>query len=123
MLEPSLWWYGGPLNRAALDGRGGEVGTQKVVYQKWPNQVFPGVNLVLSHDDHWGGTLNAPTNVERVREVGGGGAPATPGYLQHPCPSKTRRWFRQFLVIYHCLDKGRGRGGSLVGHGTWAGSH
>ena len=27
---------------------------------------------------------------------------------QHPCPSNTRRWFRQFLVIYRCLDKGGG---------------
>ena len=27
---------------------------------------------------------------------------------QHPCPSNTRRCFRQFLVIYHCLDKGGG---------------
>ena len=25
---------------------------------------------------------------------------------QHSCPSKTRRWFHQFLVIYRCLDKG-----------------
>ena len=23
-----------------------------------------------------------------------------------PCPSRTRRWFRRFLVIYHCVDKG-----------------
>ena len=29
---------------------------------------------------------------------------------QHPCPSNTRRWFRQFVVIYCCLDK-RGGGG------------
>ena len=30
---------------------------------------------------------------------------------QHPCPSNPRRWFRQFLVIYCCLDKrGGGRG-------------
>ena len=27
---------------------------------------------------------------------------------QHPCPSNTRHWFRQFLVISHCLDKGMG---------------
>ena len=25
---------------------------------------------------------------------------------QCPCPSHTRRWFRQFLIMYHCLHKG-----------------
>ena len=29
---------------------------------------------------------------------------------QHPCTSDTGRWFRQFLVIYRCLDKGGGGG-------------
>ena len=29
---------------------------------------------------------------------------------QRPCPSNTGRWFRQFLVVYHYLDKGRGGG-------------
>ena len=29
---------------------------------------------------------------------------------QRPCLSNTGCWFRQFLVIYRCLDKG-GRGG------------
>ena len=29
---------------------------------------------------------------------------------QHPCPSNNRRWFRQFLVIYRCLDKAGGGG-------------
>ena len=28
--------------------------------------------------------------------------------LRRPCPGNTRRWFRQFLVIYRCLDKGVG---------------
>ena len=32
--------------------------------------------------------------------------------MKHPCPSNTRHWLRQFLVIYHCLDKG--------GAGLWA---
>ena len=27
------------------------------------------------------------------------------GAKQHLCPSRTRYWFRQFLVIYRCLDK------------------
>ena len=30
---------------------------------------------------------------------------------QHPCPSYTGGWFRQFLVIYRCLGKGGGGGG------------
>ena len=33
-------------------GRGAE--TQKFVYQKWPDQIFPIVNLVVSHDGHFG---------------------------------------------------------------------
>ena len=35
---------------------------------------------------------------------------------QRPCPGNTRRWFRQFLAIYHRMDKGRGRGGRRVIH-------
>ena len=30
---------------------------------------------------------------------------------QPSCPSNTRRWLRQFLVIYRCLDRGGGGGG------------
>ena len=29
---------------------------------------------------------------------------------QHPCPSNARHWFRQFQVIYGCLDNGGGGG-------------
>ena len=29
-------------------------GTQKVVYQKWPNQIFPIVNFVFSHNGQLG---------------------------------------------------------------------
>ena len=29
-------------------------------------------------------------------------------HKQRPCPRNTRRWFRQFLVIYRCLAKGEG---------------
>ena len=31
---------------------------------------------------------------------------------QNSCPSNTRRWFHQFLVIHRCLDQGGG--GSLI---------
>ena len=33
-------------------GRGS--GTQKIVYQNWPNQISPIVNFVFSHDGHFG---------------------------------------------------------------------
>ena len=29
-------------------------GTQKFVYQKWPNKIFPIANYVFSHDGHFG---------------------------------------------------------------------
>ena len=39
-------------------GGGGEGGrgfwTQNLVYQKWPDQIFPVVNFVSSRDDHFG---------------------------------------------------------------------
>ena len=35
---------------------------------------------------------------------------------QPPCPSNTRHWFRQFLVIYHCLNKGGGVRGTTGNH-------
>ena len=41
-----------------LLSRGGEGGrgfwTQNLVYQKWPDQIFPIVNFVFSHYDHFG---------------------------------------------------------------------
>ena len=41
--------------REVLEGgvRGGS-GTQKFVYQKWPDKIFPMVHFVFSHDDHFG---------------------------------------------------------------------
>ena len=35
-------------------GGGGGSGTQKFVYQKWPDQNFPIVNFRFSHDGHFG---------------------------------------------------------------------
>ena len=32
----------------------GRSGTQKFVYQKWPDQIFPVVNFVFSHDGVFG---------------------------------------------------------------------
>ena len=42
-------------------GGGGGLGPKMLVYQKWPNQIFPLVNLNFYHDGHVG--------------LGGGGAP------------------------------------------------
>ena len=36
-----------------MEGGGGS-GTQKCVYQKWPDQLFPIVNCVFPHDGHFG---------------------------------------------------------------------
>ena len=35
-------------------GGGGGSETQKCVYQKWPDQIFPMINFVLSRDGHFG---------------------------------------------------------------------
>ena len=35
-------------------GEGGGPGIQQFVYQKWPDQILPMVNFVLSHDGHFG---------------------------------------------------------------------
>ena len=32
----------------------GGSGTQKFVYQKWPHQIFPIGNVVISDDGHFG---------------------------------------------------------------------
>ena len=36
----------------------------------------------------------------------GNSGPCSAAHKQRPCLSNARRWFRQFLVIYRCLDKG-----------------
>ena len=40
------------LSRGGDGGRG--FWTQNLVYQKWPDQIFPIVNFVFSHDGHFG---------------------------------------------------------------------
>ena len=54
-------------------GRGRGLGTQKFVYQKWPDQIFPIRNFVCSHDGHFG--LRGRLQINRVPESarGGGG--------------------------------------------------
>ena len=55
--------------------RGGRGG-QNSVYQKWPNKIFPVVNFVFSHDDHFG--------LEGGSRRGGGAAP--PPRPSSACP-------------------------------------
>ena len=46
---------GGGGGQGFIRRGGGEgSGTQKFVCQKWPNQIFPTVNFVVSHDGHFG---------------------------------------------------------------------
>ena len=58
--KPLIWARrgGGGGGRASFEHRGGEGGrgfrTQNLVYQKWPDQIFPIVNFVFSHDGHFG---------------------------------------------------------------------
>ena len=58
-----------------MGGGGGGSGTQKVVDQQWPDQIFPTVNFIFSHDGHCG------------LEGGGGALPPPP-----PSKSKHRPW-------------------------------
>ena len=62
--------------REVLEGgeRGGGSGTQNFVYQKWPDQIFPMVSFVVSHDGHFG--LEGGGAGGSLR--GGGGAFVTP---------------------------------------------
>ena len=45
-----------PQTRASFEQGGGGRGfwTQNLVYQKWPDQIFPIVNFVFSHYGHFG---------------------------------------------------------------------
>ena len=59
-------------------GEGGQ-GTQKIVYQKWPDQIFPVANFVFSHDGHFGldgggpgGVTPPPPAVYGHSNAGGG---------------------------------------------------
>ena len=46
------WGKGGGGLLSGGGGRGS--GTQKFVYHKWPDQIFPTVNFVFSRDGHFG---------------------------------------------------------------------
>ena len=42
-----------PMGREILE-KGEGTWTQKYVYQKWPEKIFPMANFVFSHDGHFG---------------------------------------------------------------------
>ena len=70
--HPSFWGGGGGANIRKEEGGGGRgSGTQKFVYQKWPNQIFPFVNFVFPHDGHFG--------------LGGGASGSSYGSPPFPC--------------------------------------
>ena len=60
-------------------GEGGGFGTQKCVYQKWPNRIFPIVNFVFSHDGHFGLGGRGPPPLLRCTAI-----------LILPCPRTLR---------------------------------
>ena len=71
-------------------GGGWGAGTQNFVYQQWPDQIFPIVNFVFSHDGHFGLWGEGPG--------GGGGGGADPPLLLQctailllPCPLPSPR--------------------------------
>ena len=55
-------------------GEGGGSGTQKFVYQKWPDKIFPVANFVFPHNGHFG--------------LGGGGEGVQRGGDPPPCGKK-----------------------------------
>ena len=69
---------GGSIRGGGVLEGGGGSGTQKCVTQKWPNPIFPLVNLVSSHDGHFGleGLLLRCTGI-LILPPGGGGGVAT----------------------------------------------
>ena len=81
-----LWARIHPIPREVIERgeQGGGPGseTQKFVYTKWPDKIFPMVNFVFSHDDHFG-----------LGGGGGQGGRVTPPLLLRctairiPCPS------------------------------------
>ena len=51
----ALWWLKfGPTEGQGGGGGVGGSGTQKFVYQRWPDKIFPIVNFVSSHHGPFG---------------------------------------------------------------------
>ena len=84
------------------DEGGGEGGrgfwTQNLVYQKWPDQIFPAVNFVFSHYGHFGlgrrggggfGGAPPPLAFNYSKETLGGG-----GVRCDSLPYRSKSWER-----------------------------
>ena len=54
------WGGGGDCREVSERGGQGGDGTQKLVYQKWPAQIFPIVKFVFSHCGHFGRAGGTP---------------------------------------------------------------
>ena len=54
---------------------GGGFGIQKVVYQKWPNQIFPVVNFIFFRDGRLGFSRDGRLGLGRGEGGFGGGPP------------------------------------------------
>ena len=81
-------WERGGGGRASFEQGGGGRGfwTQNLVYQKRPDQIFPIVNFVFSHDGHFGlgrgeggfgGGVPPPWLLIILKKPWGGGGPGT----------------------------------------------
>ena len=100
-----LFGEGGGGGRASFEQGGGEGGrgfwTQNLVYQKWPDQIFPIVNFVFSHYVHFGlgrggggfgGGVPPPWFLIILKKPWGGGGFANPPidfqFLRSPPPPR-----------------------------------
>ena len=54
LTTPGVGCPGDGAVARAVWGRGGGSGTQKFVYQKWPDQIFPIAKFVFPHECHFG---------------------------------------------------------------------
>ena len=100
-------------------GEGGGSGTQKFVYQKWPNKFFPLVNFAFSHAGHFGlegggGVQGVPPPRHTVyghwnTSLGGGGGgaiKAEAGAAQHVLfPLWPTNSWRQCCFHRNCARK------------------
>ena len=65
------------VGQANIRRGGGGSATHEIVYSKWHDQIFPPVNIVLSHDGHFGLEGGAPpaavvgrSDAENTRRTG-----------------------------------------------------
>ena len=115
---PAVAYIGGGgagllLSRGGGGGEGGRgFWTQNLVYQKWPDQIFPIVNFVFSHYGHFGlgrgggGFGGGPPTLvfNYSKEALGGGGFALHAHCVNnsPCSvTKSITWVR----LVHCCTR------------------